>query len=205
MFRVIACAALLALVSTPSMAQDYSSVGGGVLLRLLRDDRLGPNRVAVLESDLAYCYPPTRELIIVPAGYVTDFASVPSLATVVVERYGTSIEAAIVHDWLYAVGEPGRRRWADEIFRYALGERGVNWFSRNLARLGVRAGGTEAYGRDGEWYGRFYFDGQVGRPRFAKPSTAVVAVIRSCDDLENETHLQWLIQTYGSDTWPEIE
>lgn len=198
--RSMILAVLMLAIGTPAVAQAVGVTG--VSIRLLRDERLGPNRVAVLESDLAYCYPPSGELIIVPAGYVTDFASVPSVASLVVERYGESIEAAIVHDWLYAVGEPDRRDWADAIFRFALGEQGVGMAERNVAHSGVRVGGGAAYGRAEEWTSRFYAYGRVTPPRFAKPVSAVVAVLENCDAMEDAVQVQDLIAQYGSARWP---
>jgi hypothetical protein len=172
-------------------------------MRLLRDERVGPNRVAVLTADLLYCYPPTRELIVVPRSYMTDFASVPAGAHHLIDRYGDNIEAAVVHDWLYAVGEPERRTFADEIFRYALMEQGVGLATRNLAYEAVRAGGANAYGSDREWNTRFYNPDGTGpiSPPFLKRASAVVTVLDTCDDLESPARIEALENEFGSSGW----
>lgn len=189
------------VVATPPMQQIEST---GTQLLLLRDARLGPNRVAVLTRDLLYCYPLTGDLILVPNGYVTDFASVPPGASRVVDRYGDNIEAAVVHDWLYAVGEPNRRGYADELFRFALAEQGVGLAERTAAYLAVRAGGANAYGRSSEWDRRFY-DVEAQRPMpspYARRASAIIARLSDCDALETSTGVDDLKDLHGSHTWP---
>ena len=62
-------------------------------------------------------------LIVVPSGFVTDFASVPRLP-VAYWLYGSKANApALVHDYLYREGHPGRKE-ADRIFLEALKEYG---------------------------------------------------------------------------------
>jgi hypothetical protein len=197
-----ACVAALILgAAEPVVAQAVGVTG--TQMRLLRDARVGPNRVAVLTSDLLYCYPPTRELIVVPRSYMTDFASVPTGAHHVIDRYGDNMEAAIVHDWLYAVGETGRRQFADEVFRYALGEQGVSLAKRNIAYRAVRAGGERAYGSDREWSARFYDPDGAGpiSPPFDKPYSAAVTVLDTCDRLESTSQIAALQTSFGSQTW----
>lgn len=179
------------------------AVGQGAKVMILRDERIGSNRAAVLLADLLYCYPPTGEVIIVPRGYVTDFASVPDGAHRVVERYGNNIEAAIVHDWLYAVGEPGRRRFADDVFRYAMAEQGTGPIQRRIAWAAVRIGGNRAYGSDAEWAARFY-DGERDEampPPFERPATAITTRVADCKSAESRRGSAALIEEFGSHTW----
>ena len=64
-------------------------------------------------------------VIVVPAGFITDFASVPRLPFVYMFFGGVGDEAAVLHDWLYAYphqphrgcGIPLTRAQADHILR----------------------------------------------------------------------------------------
>jgi hypothetical protein len=90
------------------------------------------------------------ERITVPAGYVTDFASVPRLFWRVEPPFGIAAPAAVVHDYLYSSGGlEGRytRLQADEIFREALAVLGVGVVKRNLMFAAVRVGGGSGFGR----------------------------------------------------------
>jgi hypothetical protein len=145
--------------------------------------RDGFRRVAVITEDYYYCYPLTRQVIRVPRGFETDFASIPVWASAVFNPIGDDAEAAVVHDWLYAVGEPGQRDQADAIFLYDLQQSHVPALQRKLMYEAVRAGGGSVYGSPGEWR---FVDPETEKPARApkKPRSAVVATLRSCDDLK---------------------
>lgn len=91
----------------------------------------------------------------VPAGFVSDFASVPFPLDRIISPFGWHAEAAIVHDWLYAIGEPGNRRFADQLFFELMKEKGVNPYRRAIMYTAVRIGGSRAYTNSNEWYGSF--------------------------------------------------
>ena len=141
----------------------------------------GPTRIGrrlYLTADIwFYCYPPTGELILVEEGYLSDFASIPAFASWFADQYDSQPEPAVIHDWLYAVGEPGRRKFADDVFLYAMKQLNVPIYKRAVFYAAVRLGGAEAYGRASEW--------NFGRPddpwpeerKPAKPASAVVDVI----------------------------
>ncbi len=145
--------------------------------------RDGFRRVAVVTEDYYYCYPLTRQVFRVPRGFETDFASIPVWASAVFNPIGDDAEAAVVHDWLYAVGEPGGREEADAIFLYALQQSRVPALERKLMYEAVRAGGAGSYGAPGEWR---FVDPETEKPVKPpkKPPTAVVATLKSCDDLK---------------------
>lgn len=63
-------------------------------------------------------------VITVPAGFVTDFASVPRLPFTWLLAGGYGNRAAVVHDWLYLHHTTSRRR-ADKVFLEALRACGV--------------------------------------------------------------------------------
>lgn len=150
------------------------------------ESRRSGRRVAVLTDDWLYCYPESGEVFLVPRGYETDFASIPPGARWLINPFGNHAEAAVVHDWLYAVGEKDNRLEADEIFRFAMKESGVNIARRNLMFQAVRKGGEKSYGAPGEWRFRDYRTLADAEPPFARPEKAAVATI-DCEDLDRET------------------
>jgi len=211
---VAALACVLLATSAPkvqaaSLARPPDAAQGdmtGLDFRLMRDYRIDGRRVGIVMSDWLYCYPPTGELILVPRGYMTDFASIPGFARPLIDEFGNNAEAAVAHDWLYAVGQPGLREKADDLFRYALKEQGVGLATRNAMHAAVRAGGGGAYGRDGEWNRRFG-DPARGKPLPASPykkrTDAVVAKLASCGEMEDFDRLETLRATYRSAAWPK--
>lgn len=80
----------------------------------------------------------------VPAGFVTDFASIPRLPGVFLIFGDTAHEAAALHDYLYATGKVPRDV-ADKIFLEAMRDTGVAWWRRILMYLGVRLFGESHY------------------------------------------------------------
>jgi hypothetical protein len=90
-----------------------------------------------------------QRTIIVPAGFVTDFASIQVLHNAflfvlfaLVAGYGNY--AATVHDWLYFGGQVSRKE-ADAILYRALRAEGVARWRAYLFWLGVRIGGAKHY------------------------------------------------------------
>lgn len=83
----------------------------------------------------------SEEVITVPIGTRTDFASVPFGFRNLFPKDGDYTPAAIVHDWLYqTVGLKGRftRKRCDEIFLEAMGVVGVGWIARHTMYRAVR-------------------------------------------------------------------
>jgi hypothetical protein len=90
------------------------------------------------------------ERITVPAGFVTDFASVPWGFWNFEPPLGDACKAAVVHDYLYAtegLGERFSRAQADGVFREALAASGVPLWKRTLLWAAVRVGGAGGWGR----------------------------------------------------------
>lgn len=82
------------------------------------------------------------EIIDVPAGYVTDFFSVPRILWWLFPRDGRGRAAAVVHDYIYTdLCRVYTRAEADAIFREALRVKGVSSWRRWAMWAGVRVGG----------------------------------------------------------------
>jgi hypothetical protein len=93
--------------------------------------------------------------------------------------------AAILHDWLCAVGEPHKRKDADDLFRDAMRDLGVPTLRRNLMHRAVRAGGKAGYGHPREWSfcdpkrnGQPY--NTIPLPDPPRPASAVVRTGATC-------------------------
>jgi hypothetical protein len=97
---------------------------------------------------------PAIGTIEVPAGYVTDFASVPRIAVWLIPRFGRYTVAAILHDRLLTdclgVGMVTARD-ADRLFREALREVGTPPVRRWLMWTGVRWGALASRTRRAGW------------------------------------------------------
>ncbi|HEY0019370.1 MAG TPA: DUF1353 domain-containing protein [Longimicrobium sp.] len=103
-------------------------------------------RQYVLTEAFKYVPPLSREPIIVPAGFVTDFASIPGL---VQPLFGPSVHdlPALVHDFLYWRQSCSREQ-ADDVFYTALNVMGVSKARRVGIHLGLILGGPSAYRRN---------------------------------------------------------
>ena len=86
---------------------------------------------------------PSDDVITVPAGFRTDFASVPRPFWGIFPPDGKYTAASIIHDWLYNTqGIHGRsRKKCDGIFLEAMTVLGVPWVTRHLMYRAVRIGG----------------------------------------------------------------
>jgi hypothetical protein len=90
----------------------------------------------VYQSDVA------GQTFTVPAGFVTNFASVPRAPVVYMLCGGTSNEAAALHDFLYTAPHPVTRPVADAVLREASAVTGVAAWRRYLMWAGVRVFGA---------------------------------------------------------------
>jgi hypothetical protein len=123
-----------------------------------RDDG---TRLHRLVGSYTYVYDETCEAVTVPEHFVTDFASIPQALRM---RHNPAdyAEAALVHDWLYAVGTNGdeeAREKADDVFKALLLETGIRRRRARELHLAVRAGGGAGFGKPSD----FAFWSPVGR------------------------------------------
>jgi hypothetical protein len=92
------------------------------------------------------------ETITIPAGFITDLASIPAFAWPVFPADGPYAKAAVVHDYGYSVagvmpdGRRYSRRQIDDIFREAMAVVGVSRWRRMVIYAAVRVGGRPGWG-----------------------------------------------------------
>jgi hypothetical protein len=102
--------------------------------------RAGEETWEVLEP---LVYRGRSDTFVVPAGFRTDFATVPRVAVWLIPRFGRYTLGAVLHDWLVTVGILAgavSSRDADGLFRRVLAEEGVPPVRRWLMWCGVRWG-----------------------------------------------------------------
>jgi hypothetical protein len=115
-----------------------------VYVRLERDETYTVLAAVEYESAL------TGKSYVIPAGFNTDFASVPRLPLAFLLAGGVGDRAALVHDYLYRTGaEP--RNVADDVFAEALRAIAVPGWRSSLMWAGVRVGGLSSYVGGASW------------------------------------------------------
>jgi hypothetical protein len=114
-------------------------------LTKLRDERVSlVGRDRILLAPLVYYSALLGQLILVPAGFVTDYASVPRAPLTYWLFGGVGDEAAVVHDFLYEKGLVPRDV-ADAVYGEALAACGVPAWRRGPMVLAVRLFGAGRY------------------------------------------------------------
>ena len=121
-------------------------------------------------------------MIVVPAGMLTDLASVPRLARSFVGRVGRHLEAAILHDYLYGawqdrdggIPDPEEREFADRLFRAAMAAANVSWIKRGAIFKAV------------DWLGRRAFDSREEK-RYVDVGEICKCESTCCDSTEERT------------------
>lgn len=120
--------------------------------------------VVIFKTDPHYCDLPcgrTRRLLndvvvlidgqplLIPAGFLTDGASVPRGLWNIFPPFGRYNRASLLHDYLYKTGRinnaPVTRKQADDLFLDAMKALGVSWATRWAMWAGVRAGAWPAW------------------------------------------------------------
>lgn len=111
----------------------------------LRVEQIGNDRWLVKDV-LIYISEALNRAVLVPAGFETDFASVPRLPFVYLAFGNTAHSAAVVHDYLYST-EQAERSDADKIFLEAMKVLGIPFAKRWAMYTAVRTFGGSRYGR----------------------------------------------------------
>ena len=99
---------------------------------------------AVLQRPMSYQIGKTRDSIVVPAGFVTEFASIPRVLWSELSPVGEHRLAAIVHDYLYWF-QPCEREETDNLLMIAMSQAGVSDLRRGAVYAGVRIGSADAW------------------------------------------------------------
>lgn len=89
----------------------------------------------------------SADYVHVPAGFVTDFASVPFVFWAILPRWGRYGKAAILHDWLYHYHIRTRKE-ADCIFYEAMLVNGTKKWKAKVMYWAVRIAGWLSWGGD---------------------------------------------------------
>jgi hypothetical protein len=101
----------------------------------------GDNAFWITVEDMSYIIGSTSERIVVPRGFVTDFASIPqSLWSLGLSPHGQYSRAAVLHDYLYW-SQGCTRDQADRLLLVAMKESKVRPFDEVLVYQGVNIGG----------------------------------------------------------------
>lgn len=97
---------------------------------------------------------PDRVEVVVPIGFVTDFASIPRILwNLLPPTGGTYGKAAVIHDYMYRfpTHAPGKPAWTrtdcDLTLRHGMDALGVNRLTRWAIYTGVRLGGWVPWGK----------------------------------------------------------
>ena len=111
---------------------------------VVRSDRETDN--FILEQPLSYQF--NNTVYTVPAGFDTDFASIPkALRSFIDDDAGDIRDAAVIHDWLYSTHEVPRAV-ADRVLYTAIRELGGSWLVATTVFSAVRAFGGLYYDHD---------------------------------------------------------
>lgn len=85
--------------------------------------------------------------IIVPIGFLTDFASTPAAVWARIPPWGKYGPATVIHDWLYWM-QPCTREQADNVLREGMIVLGVDKQIIDIIYGGVRLGGRHGWDND---------------------------------------------------------
>lgn len=105
----------------------------------------GDNKDWVTAQDMVYTIGTTTEKIVVPKGFVTDFASIPQpLWSFGLSPHGQYSRAAVIHDYLYWT-QGCTRDQSDRLLVIAMKESAVHKFDELVIFQGVDKGGAGAW------------------------------------------------------------
>ncbi|UWX68802.1 DUF1353 domain-containing protein [Burkholderia gladioli] len=99
-----------------------------------------------LTAPLVYQSDVADRVFTVPAGFETDFASVPRAPVAFLLAADSAHEASTVHDFLYTAPHPVTRSLADAVLKEASIVSGVPAWRAWLMWAGVRIGGSGHWG-----------------------------------------------------------
>ena len=110
-------------------------------LQLIDAGMKGNSRMWTLATEFRFV---GSKIIDVPAGFLTDGASVPRVFWSLFDPTGPYLQAAVIHDYLYNT-QVFSRETADEVFLEAMKACGVGFITRQTVYRAVRFGGWVAW------------------------------------------------------------
>lgn len=104
------------------------------------------DRMYYLDKEIRWSPGPGEEgpSVVVPAGFVTDLASIPRVFWSLLPTDGVYTFPAIVHDYLYWTQE-STRETADNVFRHGMNDMKVPKATTQAIYMAVRVGGGSAW------------------------------------------------------------
>lgn len=99
-----------------------------------------------LHQPLVYTSALLQRVITVPAGFITDLASIPQFLWNILPPIGKYDRAAVLHDFLYRMGGVTKAQ-ADGVLKEVMEFRQVAWATRWAIYAGVRTGGWVTWRR----------------------------------------------------------
>ena len=111
----------------------------GLLLRDLKNGKF--------ELAAEYVQRTEKYIIVVPQGFITNYANIPRVLRVFILPYGKHSGASVVHDWLYSsnCNLDISREKADKVFLEILKEEKVNFLLRTLMYIAVKKFGRSRF------------------------------------------------------------
>ena len=114
----------------------------------IKTKQIAPLKWEVIKEFLFYSFL-LRQWIVIPIGFITDYASVPWPIVLFIKRRGRHGTAAVIHDLLYRY-QPCSRLLADLVMYERMAIDGVSFTKANIILLGLRLGGQFAW----DWHTR---------------------------------------------------
>ena len=103
----------------------------------------------IVKEPLVYRVGISRDSVVVPRGFVTDFASIPPVLQSLIQQNGPNLLPAVVHDYLYWT-QVCTRQQADQLLKLAMIENKVSATHQAAIYNAVRAAGSFAWDGDRE-------------------------------------------------------
>ncbi len=105
----------------------------------------GDNQHWIVTENLVYRVGNSKDHIVVPQGFVTDYASIPKgLWSLGLSPHGRYSRAAVIHDFLYWA-QPCSRAQSDRLMLIAMKESKVGFFDETVVYHGVDFGGKSSW------------------------------------------------------------
>lgn len=129
--------------------------------RFLETREIANGLYELLSEFVVFINTPSKTVVVtVPAGFITDYASVPRIPFAYLLFGGLGNYAAVLHDGLYSdstkvtivdydtkLPYPVTRAWSDDVFFHGLQSRGIESWKSYCMYAGVRLKGGRYYKR----------------------------------------------------------